>query len=69
MEKVDYDARLHAEDSRCVQRGLRTRATCTDHIRSLRDGGTHLDPANSQSLCTSCNLTKAKRHSSETQGA
>ena len=49
---------LHAEHSRCVRRGLRIRATITDHIQPLREGGARLDPANLQSLCVSCNTRK-----------
>jgi 5-methylcytosine-specific restriction endonuclease McrA len=56
-ERADF--RLHPEHSRCAQLGLRTRATATDHIRSMRAGGAKLDPANSQSLCASCNSAKA----------
>jgi len=52
------DGQLHAEHSRCVQRGERVRAAVADHIRSLRDGGARLDRANLQSLCTSCNVRK-----------
>jgi 5-methylcytosine-specific restriction endonuclease McrA len=52
------DGQLHSTHSRCVQRGLRTRATVTDHIRALRDGGARDDPANHQSLCTACNVAK-----------
>ena len=55
------DGQLHADHSRCVQRGLRTRATVTDHIVSLRNGGAHLSSRNSQSLCTSCNVAKDAR--------
>lgn len=53
------DSRFHAEHSRCVQQGLRTKALVTDHIVSLRDGGARLDPANSQSLCNACNVAKS----------
>jgi 5-methylcytosine-specific restriction endonuclease McrA len=53
------DGTLSAVHSRCVQRGWRVRATVTDHIVSLRDGGARLDPANHQSLCRSCNAAKA----------
>jgi 5-methylcytosine-specific restriction enzyme A len=52
------DGRLYAEHSRCVRRGLRVLAGAVDHIRSLRDGGARLDPANLQSLCISCNTRK-----------
>lgn len=55
------DGQLHADHSRCVQAGRRTGATCTDHIVRLRDGGSHRDRANSQSLCTSCNVAKDAR--------
>jgi 5-methylcytosine-specific restriction protein A len=50
---------LHAEHSRCVQRGQKVKATRTDHILSLRDGGAHRSPRNSQSLCNACNIAKA----------
>lgn len=52
------DGQLHATHSDCVARGLRTPATCTDHIVSQKDGGPHMDEANSQSLCTACNNRK-----------
>ena len=52
------DGQLHAEHSRCVQRGQRTRATVTDHIVALRQGGARLDPSNHQSLCHGCNAAK-----------
>jgi 5-methylcytosine-specific restriction enzyme A len=58
-ERADF--RLHAEDSQCVQRGLRTRATVTDHRRSMAMGGAKFDPANHQSLCADCNRRKAIR--------
>ena len=48
-----------AEHSRCASLGERVRATVTDHIVALADGGAHMDPRNSQSLCTSCNTRKA----------
>lgn len=54
-----FDGWLHADHSRCWQRGERNRADVTDHIVALVDGGTTCDPANAQSLCTSCNLAKA----------
>jgi len=53
------DGAFHAVHSRCTQRGERVRATVTDHIVSLRDGGARMDPANHQSLCRSCNAAKA----------
>jgi 5-methylcytosine-specific restriction endonuclease McrA len=56
-----YDGELHAEHSECVRRGLRVPATVTDHIVSQNDGGAHMDPANSQSLCLGCNSRKAVR--------
>jgi 5-methylcytosine-specific restriction endonuclease McrA len=46
------------EHSRCTQRGEHVRATVTDHIRSLRNGGALFDGANHQSLCASCNAAK-----------
>jgi 5-methylcytosine-specific restriction protein A len=52
------DGQLHAEHSRCVQRGIRQRADVTDHIRSIRNGGARFDPNNFQSLCNACNIAK-----------
>jgi 5-methylcytosine-specific restriction enzyme A len=52
------DGQQHLENSRCAQRGQFVRATVTDHIRSLKDGGARLDPANLQSLCHACNTRK-----------
>jgi len=52
------DGQLHAEHSRCVQRGDRVRAQCVDHIIGIGDGGAIFDLANLQSLCTSCNVAK-----------
>ena len=48
-----------AEHSRCVQRGERVKAQVTDHIVPLVDGGQHMSPTNSQSLCNRCNVIKA----------
>jgi len=56
-ERADF--RLHPDHSACVQGGARTRATVTDHIRSLAAGGAHMDPTNHQSLCGPCNRRKA----------
>jgi hypothetical protein len=56
------DGQLYADDSRCVQQGQRTRATCTDHILSMKDGGEQFDPANHQSLCHRCNALKCVAH-------
>jgi 5-methylcytosine-specific restriction protein A len=53
------DGKLYAVHSVCVQRGERTRATVTDHIRAMRQGGAKLDPRNHQSLCHACNSRKA----------
>ena len=53
------NGRLHVEHSRCAQLGLRTRATVTDHLVALAQGGAHCSPANSQSLCGACNRRKA----------
>jgi 5-methylcytosine-specific restriction enzyme A len=53
------DGRFHADESLCVQQGRRERATVTDHIVPLASGGALFDPANHQSLCTSCNTRKA----------
>lgn len=55
------DGAFHAEHSRCWQRGERVRAQVTDHILSIRNGGAMFDPANHQSLCTSCNTAKDAR--------
>lgn len=55
------DGRLHPEHSRCTREGKQVRARVTDHVVSLKDGGTHMDPANSQSLCQSCNTAKDAR--------
>jgi 5-methylcytosine-specific restriction protein A len=52
------DGQLHVEHSRCAQRGQWVKATVTDHIQSLRDGGARLDAANFQSLCRACNIRK-----------
>jgi len=52
------DGQLYAEHSRCVQRGLRVRARCVDHIKPIRTGGSRLDPSNHQSMCWSCNAAK-----------
>jgi 5-methylcytosine-specific restriction protein A len=56
-ERADF--RLHAEHSHCVQRGARIRATVTDHVLARARGGSHMDPANHQSLCATCNRRKA----------
>lgn len=52
------DMRLHAEHSRCVQRGDRVQASVTDHIIPIRAGGARMDPRNHQSLCRGCNAAK-----------
>ena len=52
------DGLFYAAHSLCAEQGIRTRATITDHIRPLRDGGDLLDPDNHQSLCTRCNTRK-----------
>jgi 5-methylcytosine-specific restriction endonuclease McrA len=52
------DGLAHREHSRCVQRGLKTRAQVVDHIVSIARGGAVMDPRNHQSLCRSCNVTK-----------
>jgi 5-methylcytosine-specific restriction protein A len=54
------DGLFHSEHSLCTARGERVRAAVTDHITPLREGGALLDPANHQSLCTSCNVRKEK---------
>jgi 5-methylcytosine-specific restriction protein A len=59
-ERTDFYR--YAEHSRCVQLGLWTRATVTDHIVPLSAGGAHCDPMNSQSLCANCNRRKAIAH-------
>jgi hypothetical protein len=56
------DGQLHVEHSRCAQQGLRVRATCTDHIRPIKDGGARLDPGNHQSLCAGDNARKCIAH-------
>jgi len=53
------DGNRHAAHSRCTTRGEYTRATVTDHIRAIKDGGARLDPSNHQSLCAGCNARKA----------
>lgn len=53
------DGRLYAEHSWCVRAERRTRATVTDHIRALKDGGAHMVDSNHQSLCADCNRRKA----------
>jgi len=53
------DGGLHIEHSHCARLGLRTKATCTDHIRAIKAGGARFDPANHQSLCHACNSRKA----------
>jgi 5-methylcytosine-specific restriction endonuclease McrA len=57
-----------ATHSRCVQRGLRVRASVTDHIVALADGGALLEPSNHQSLCISCNTTKSIRRQESQHG-
>jgi 5-methylcytosine-specific restriction endonuclease McrA len=55
------DGELHADHSRCAREGLRVRAECVDHIRTMADGGAKWNPDNHQSLCRSCNVAKAVR--------
>jgi len=43
---------------RCAQFGIYTEATVVDHIHEIKDGGSHLDRDNAQSLCNSCHLRK-----------
>lgn len=52
------DGQLHADHSRCVQRGERVRAQVTDHIIAIRAGGSRFDQRNHQSLCRGCNAAK-----------
>lgn len=52
------DGQIHNDHSRCAQRGLKTKATCTDHIRAMRFGGAQFDPANHESMCGDCNRRK-----------
>jgi 5-methylcytosine-specific restriction endonuclease McrA len=52
------DGQLHVDHSVCAARGARVRARVVDHIQPLSQGGPLLDPANLQSLCTSCNTRK-----------
>jgi 5-methylcytosine-specific restriction endonuclease McrA len=54
------DGTLDAVNSRCVQQGLTTPATCTDHVVPLRHGGAKYDPNNLRSLCASCNGWKER---------
>ena len=34
----------------------------TDHIKAVKQGGAFWDPANHQTLCRTCNTTKAIKH-------
>ena len=52
------DGRLYAQDSRCVQQGIDTAANATDHIVSMKNGGSKYGEENLQSLCLSCNSRK-----------
>jgi 5-methylcytosine-specific restriction endonuclease McrA len=45
--------------SQCATHGLQVRATVTDHIIAMADGGSQFDPSNHQSLCGACNRRKA----------
>lgn len=42
----------------CASRGITTTANTVDHVQPIRSGGAELDPANLQSLCTSCHNSK-----------
>ena len=53
------DGKRHAEHSACTKAGRRVAAQCTDHIKAVAQGGAMFDAANHQSLCLSCNTTKA----------
>jgi 5-methylcytosine-specific restriction endonuclease McrA len=54
------DGQLHAEHSLCARQGLmRVRATCTDHIVTMKAGGSKFESSNHQSLCADCNRRKA----------
>jgi 5-methylcytosine-specific restriction endonuclease McrA len=54
------DGCLHADHSRCVKSGARTRAQVVDHIVPIAAGGARLEPSNHQSLCRSCNAAKVR---------
>ena len=47
----------------CRERGVQRRATCVDHIKPFNgiDDRLRLDPANTQGLCTACNVAKGYR--------
>jgi 5-methylcytosine-specific restriction protein A len=55
------DGTLDLEWSVCAREGRTTAARCTDHRRSLKQGGSQYDPANSLSLCRSCNARKSNK--------
>lgn len=59
-ERADF--RQHPEHSTCTRDGNQTRADVTDHIRPMRAGGARYDPANHQSLCTTCHGRKTNAH-------
>lgn len=52
------DGQIHVEHSQCAKSGRHRLAQCTDHIVSMRNGGTH-DEVNLQALCRRCNAVKA----------
>jgi 5-methylcytosine-specific restriction endonuclease McrA len=52
------DRQLHPEHSLCVQEGRISPAAATDHIVSMRNGGSQFDESNLQSLCVRCNSRK-----------
>jgi 5-methylcytosine-specific restriction endonuclease McrA len=54
------DGCLHADHSRCVKSGARTRAQVVDHIVPIAAGGARLESGNHQSLCRSCNAAKVR---------
>lgn len=50
----------------CAKRGVRTRATVVDHVRSHRgDWALFIDPANHQSLCKHCHDHKTALEQAE----
>jgi 5-methylcytosine-specific restriction endonuclease McrA len=56
------DGKRYAANSLCTQRGLRTKATVTNHIVSPKQGGSFDDEANHESLCRACNTRHAIAH-------
>jgi 5-methylcytosine-specific restriction endonuclease McrA len=54
---------LARDGYRCQIRGPKCRivATHVDHIRSISQGGSRLDPGNLRAACASCNIAKRNR--------